>query len=148
MTDFFQNGEIVTFHRLKRRSARELEAELETASSHRPVSLVLPYIPVELHGAGLPKIVKELSGIKYLKNVIVAIGRANSDDFYKAKAFFSSLPQKPKLIWCTGPRIEHLYNLLSQNGIDVGEDGKGRSAWTAYGYILGREDSHGIVFVK
>jgi len=144
MTDFFQNGEIVTFHRLTHRHVRELEAELEVASRRRPISLVLPYIPVELHGAGLPRIVEELREIKYLKNIIVTIGRANADDFKEAKQFFSSLPQKPKLIWCTGPRIEQIYNILSQNGVDVGEDGKGRSAWTAYGYILGREDSHGI----
>jgi len=145
MTDFFQNGEIVTFHRLRHRHVRELEAELEASSRRRPISLVLPYIPVELQGAGLPRIVEELQEVKYIKNLIVTIGKANADDFKEAKNFFSCLPQKPKLIWCTGPRIQQIYNLLFQNGIDVGEDGKGRSAWTAYGYILAREDSHGIV---
>jgi len=144
MTDFFQNGEIATFHKLKHREVRELEAELEVASKHRPISLVLPYIPIELKGAGLPKIIKDLREVKYLKQVIVTIGKANADEFKEAKQFFSALPQKPKLLWCTGPRIEQLYNILSQNGIDVGVDGKGRSAWTAYGYILGREDSHVI----
>ena len=144
MSDFFQNGEIATFHKLRHRDVGELEAELETATRHRPISLILPYIPVELHGAGLPKIIQELREVKYLKNIIVTIGRAKSDDFREAKEFFSTLPQKPKLIWCTGPRIENLYNLLSQEGIDVGEDGKGRSAWTAYGYILALEDSHVI----
>jgi glucosyl-3-phosphoglycerate synthase len=145
MTDFFQNGEVATFHRLTHRDLRGLEAELESASNHRPMSLVLPYIPVELEGAGLPKIIQELREVKYLKHIAVTVGKANANDFKKAREFFSTLPQKPKLIWCTGPRIEQLYHLLSQNGIDVGEDGKGRSAWTAYGYILGREDSHGIV---
>lgn len=144
MTDFFQNGEVATFHRLKHRDLTDLEAELESASKHRPVSLVLPYIPVELEGVGLPKIIQELREVKYLKNIVVTVGKANTNDFKKAREFFSSLPQKPKLIWCTGPRIQQLYNLLSENGIEVGEDGKGRSAWTAYGYILGREDSHGI----
>ena len=144
MSDFFQNGEIATFHRLKPRELREFEAELEEASKHRPISLVLPYIPAELHGAGLPRIVGELRGVTYLKNIIVTIGKANAEEFKKAKAFFSTLPQKPQLIWCTGPRIEEIYRLLAENGIDVGEDGKGRSAWTAYGYILAREDSHVI----
>ena len=144
MTDFFQNGEIATFHRLKPRDLMELEAELETASQHRPISLVLPYIPLELQGAGLPKIVEELRHVRYLKNIIVTVGRANLEDFKKAREFFFSLPQKPKLIWCTGPRVEGLYKLLGENGIDVGEDGKGRSAWIAYGYILAREDSHVI----
>jgi glucosyl-3-phosphoglycerate synthase len=144
MSDFFQNGEIATFHRLKPREVRELEGELEEASKHRPISLVLPYIPAELHGAGLPRIVKELGNVNYLKNIIVTVGRANATEFKEAKAFFSALPQKPQLIWCTGPRIGKIYSLLAENGIDAGEDGKGRSAWTAYGYILAREDSHVI----
>jgi len=141
MSDFFQNGEIATFHRLKQRDISEVEAELEEATRHRPVSLVLPYIPVELKGFGLPRIIEELRHVRYLKNIIVTIGNANAEEFKEAKKFFSVLPQKPKLIWCTGPRIKKLYSLFSENGIDVGEDGKGRSAWTAYGYILALEDS-------
>jgi glucosyl-3-phosphoglycerate synthase len=144
MSDFFQNGEIAAFHRLRRRDIRDLEADLETASKHRPISLVLPYIPAELHGAGLPKIVEMLRDVKYLRNIVVTAGKTTREDFKEAKEFFSTLPQKPKLIWCTGPKIGELYSLLAENGIDVGEDGKGRSAWTAYGYILAREDSHVI----
>jgi glucosyl-3-phosphoglycerate synthase len=144
MSDFFQNGEIATFHRLKQRDLEELEGELAEATKHRPISLVLPFIPLELQGPGLPRIVEELRNVKYLKNIIVAIGRANAEEFREAKEFFSALPQKPKLIWCTGPAIKNLYNLLAENGINVGDDGKGRSAWTAYGYTLALEDSQVI----
>jgi glucosyl-3-phosphoglycerate synthase len=145
MSDFFQNGEIATFHRLKQRDLGELEAELVEATRHRPISLVLPYIPVELQGPGLPKIVQELQHVQYLKNIIVTVGRANAEEFNQAKQFFSALPQRPKLIWCTGPRIEDIYQLFEENGINVGEDGKGRSAWVAYGYILALENSQVIV---
>jgi len=145
MSDFFQNGEIATFHRLKQRDLPELEAELIEATRHRPISLVLPYIPVELQGPGLPKIVEELRHVSYLKNIIVTVGRANAEEFNQAKQFFSALPQRPKLIWCTGPSLENLYALLAGEGINVGEDGKGRSAWVAYGYILALEDSQVIV---
>jgi len=141
MSDFFQNGEITTFHRLRKRDISELEAELGEATRHHPVSLVLPYIPVELQGQGLPRIVEELRHVTYLKNIIVTIGNASAEEFKEAKKFFSVLPQKPKLIWCTGPRIEKLYSIFADNGINVGDDGKGRSAWTAYGYILALEDS-------
>jgi glucosyl-3-phosphoglycerate synthase len=144
MSDFFQNGEIATFHKLRHRDLHELEKELEEASKHRPISLVLPYIPIELRGAGLPRIVKQLRGATYLKNVVVTVGRAGIEDFKDARRFFSELPQKPKLIWCTGPRMQAIYDRLKQEGIDVGEDGKGRSAWIAYGYILALENSHVI----
>ena len=79
MSDFFQNGEIATFHRLRHRDISEIEAELEEATRHRPVSLVLPYIPVELKGAGLPRIVEELPHVRYLKNIIVTIGNATAE---------------------------------------------------------------------
>ena len=145
MSDFFQNGQIATFHRLKRRDVRELEAELEAVSRQRPISLVLPYIPAELEGPGLPRIVDFLRHVKYLKNIVVTLGRSDAGDFEQAKNFFSRLPQEAKLIWCTGPRIEGLYHLLAENGIEVGEDGKGRSAWTAYGYALALANSQVIV---
>jgi glucosyl-3-phosphoglycerate synthase len=80
MSDFFQNGEITTFHKLKHRDLSELERELEEAAHHRPISLVLPYIPLELKGAGLPRIVQELRSVNYLKNIIVTVGRAGSED--------------------------------------------------------------------
>lgn len=144
MSDFFQNGEIATFHRLKHRDINELEAELLEAARHRPISLVLPYIPIELEGAGLPKIVEELRNVRYLKNIVVGMGNSNAEEFRQAKEFFSVLPQKPKLIWCTGPTIENLYSLLADKGINVGGDGKGRSAWTSYGYILALENSQVI----
>lgn len=144
MSDFFQNGEIATFHRLRPRGITEIEMELVEASRHRPISLVLPYIPIEIEGAGLPRIMEEIRHVTYLKNIIVTIGRANAEEFKKAREFFSALPQEPQLIWCTGPRIEAIYRLLAEKGIDAGEDGKGRSAWTAYGYILALEDSHVI----
>lgn len=144
MSDFFQNGEIATFHRLRNRALDELEAELVEASRHRPISLVLPYVPLELQGAGLPKIVEELRHVRYLRNLVVTLGRTNAEEFREARDYFSALPQKPRLIWCTGPRIGEIYRLLSENGIDVGGDGKGRSAWTAYGYVLALENSHVI----
>jgi len=144
MSDFFQNGEITTFHKLRHRDLEELERELEEAARHRPISLVLPYIPIELKGAGLPRIAQELRKVNYLKNVIVTVGRATVEDFKDARKFFSAFHQKPKLIWCTGPRVQAIYDLLSEKGIDAGEDGKGRSAWTAYGYILALENSHVI----
>jgi len=50
-------------------------------------------------------------------------------------------PQRTRVIWNTGPAIGRLYKLLEENGLFVGDDGKGRSCWTAYGYILSREES-------
>ena len=37
-----------------------------------------------------------------------------------------------------------IVNLYGTNGLDVGEPGKGRAAWIAYGYVLAREKSEVI----
>jgi glucosyl-3-phosphoglycerate synthase len=69
------------------------------------------------------------------------MGRTDQEQFQKAKDFFSVLPQRVRVIWNTGPGIGKLYKLLEENGLYVGEDGKGRSCWTAYGYLLSRNES-------
>jgi glucosyl-3-phosphoglycerate synthase len=81
MSDFFQNGEIATFHRLGKRDYRKIEEELEELSKIRPISLVLPFIPQEMQGQGLQKIIKNLKEIGYLKNIVVAMGKTDQDEF-------------------------------------------------------------------
>jgi hypothetical protein len=46
------------------------------------------------------------------------------------------LPQEVKLVWNDGPRIQEFYQLLEANGLSAGADGKGRSVWMAFGYVL------------
>ncbi len=41
-----------------------------------------------------------------------------------------------RVIWNDGPRIQKIYSDLQAAGLPVGEDGKGRSCWMAYGYVL------------
>jgi glucosyl-3-phosphoglycerate synthase len=61
--------------------------------------------------------------------------------FRTARKFFDQLPQKPMLIWNSGPRVQALYQELESGGMRIGGDGKGRSCWMAYGYILARGES-------
>ena len=42
MADFYQNGIVTTMHNLGQRSNQDLEAELKTFSSTRPMGLILP----------------------------------------------------------------------------------------------------------
>jgi glucosyl-3-phosphoglycerate synthase len=62
-------------------------------------------------------------------------------EFRLAKQYFSSLPQRVRLIWNDGAKIQELLNLLVSQGIDVGLQGKGRGCWIAFGYVLARHQS-------
>jgi glucosyl-3-phosphoglycerate synthase len=141
MADFYQTGVIATFHRFGNIDLKRMESELTEFSRHRPIALVLPSTYAELEAPPIKQIMKEIKEVPYLNEIVVTMGRTNQKQFTRAKEFFSSFPQKIRIIWNTGPGIEELHKLLKENGLFVGEDSKGRSCWTAYGYILSQEES-------
>jgi glucosyl-3-phosphoglycerate synthase len=53
----------------------------------------------------------------------------------------ANLPQEVKFVWNSGPGIQALYEKLRSHNLPTGEDGKGRSCWTAYGYVLANQKS-------
>ncbi|KPJ56772.1 MAG: glycosyl transferase [Deltaproteobacteria bacterium DG_8] len=120
---------------------KRMESELIEFNHHHPIALVLPATYAELEAPAIRQIVKEITQVPYLNEIVVTMGRTNQEQFSKAKEFFSCLPQRTRVIWNTGPAIGKLYKLLEERDLFIGADGKGRSAWTAYGYILSREQS-------
>ncbi|MDA8083303.1 MAG: glycosyl transferase [Nitrospiraceae bacterium] len=144
MSDFYQTGVVATFHRLGNVNIDKLEAELSWYSQERPIALVLPSLYRELQGEALKGIVRELSSVKYVKEVVVTLGPTSPEEFRYAKDFFSVLPQKTSIIWNSGPSLGDIYRSIEAEGLPIGEPGKGRSAWMAYGYILSRQEFHVI----
>lgn len=140
MSDFHQPGVIATLHRLGPPNLESLEAELEKTAAARPVALVLPCLYAELETPAMPRIAEELKQVRYLREIVVALGRANEEQFARARAFFAALPQKTTLIWIDGSRVQGLFREMEETGLTVGPDGKGRSAWLAYGYVLARAE--------
>lgn len=141
MADFYQSGAVATFHRFGEVGLKRMENELTEFNRHRPIALVLPCTYAELETPALKRIVGEIKEVPYINEIVVTMGRSNRGQFNKSKEFFSVLPKRARIIWCTGPKMEKLYKLLEENGLFVGGDGKGRSCWIAYGYILSREES-------
>jgi len=145
MSDFYQTGVVATFHRLGMTNLEKIEAELSWYANERPIALVLPSLYSELEGEALKGIVRELQEVKYIKEIIVTLGPATDEEFRHTKEFFSILPQKVRIIWNTGPRIGEIYKLIEKAELPTGEQGKGRSAWMAYGYVLSQHRFQTIV---
>ena len=145
MADFYQTGVISTLHRLGKVNVDRLETELEAFTHQMPIALVLPSLYGELNGPALKNILKEIQPVKYLQEVVIALGRADREQFQHARRFFSALPFEHKIVWVQGERIQQLLKLLTENELDIGTEGKGRAAWLAYGYILARRRSKVIV---
>ena len=145
MSDFYQSGVITTLHRLGHTNLERLEAELCEYSEVQPIALVLPCLYSELEGPALEDIVSHLQGVPYLKEIVIALGRASALEFRRAKEYFQKLPQDVRLIWIEGARIQELLALLTKNDVDIGLPGKGQSCWLAFGYVLARQQSKVIV---
>lgn len=142
MADFYQTGLVATFHRLGALDLERLEGDLTAFNRHRPIALVLPTTPKELESESLRGILANLREIPYLNEIVVTLGRTDDPaQFARAQRLLSVLPQEHKIVWASGPRFLELYRLLEANDLSAGDDGKGRSAWTAYGYVLAREVS-------
>lgn len=136
MSDFYQTDIITTLHRLGRPGLERIEHELEGFTKQRPMTLVLPALYTEFQADAIKGIVEELKKVRYVKEIVLSLGRASDDEFRKARDFMSVIPYDVKIVHNEGKRIKEVYATLERNGLWAGEDGKGRSAWLAYGYVV------------
>ena len=145
MSDFYQTGVVATFHKLGPDGTERIEAELSRYTRERPIALVLPSLYSELEGNALKHIVSELQGITYVDTVVVTLGPASEKQFDHARTFFSALPQQTRIIWNSGKRMKKIYDAIERADLPTGAEGKGRSAWMAYGYVLSQRRISAIV---
>lgn len=136
MSDFYQTGPVATLHRLGAQSLDSLEAGLRDFVRVQPIALVLPALYSEFEGEVMPRILEEVSRASYLGQVVVTLGRADAQQFRDARRRVAGIHPRVRVIWNDGPGIQKIYSGLRDAGLPVGDDGKGRSCWMAYGYVL------------
>jgi glucosyl-3-phosphoglycerate synthase len=141
MADFHQNGNIATLHNLRTQSTDELSYELETFAQSRKITLILPCLYSELEGPAMPNILAELSKVTYLHRIIIGLDRADAEQYRKARAFFSDLPQNHIVIWNDSPRMQALGKRLEDLALAPMEPGKGKNVWSCLGYLMACADS-------
>lgn len=136
MSDFHQTDLITTLHKLAKPGLERLESELFQFSRQRPVTLVLPALYTEFQNPAMMDIIEELKKVRYVKEIVLSLGRASESEFEKAREFMSAIPYDVKIIHNEGKKIKEIYSTLERNGLWAGQDGKGRSCWIAYGYTI------------
>lgn len=141
MADFHQTGVITTLHRLGQQPLELLEKRLLHHATSRPIALVLPCLYQELEGPALKRILEALEGVHYLKQIVVSVSGTDSreefDRFRRAFDAVRTLDDRPTtFVWNDSARVQRIYQRLRREGLDAGEDGKGRGTWLAYGYVL------------
>ncbi|BFM14208.1 cell wall biogenesis glycosyltransferase [Maricurvus nonylphenolicus] len=144
MADFYQNGIVTTLHNLSRRPLEDLESELRQFSKQRPMSLILPSLFSELEGEALPNIVRHLQGADYLAEIVIGLDRADEQQYRFAQNFFAELPQRHRILWNDGPRLQAIDKELQALNLAPKELGKGRNVWYCMGYTLASNRSESV----
>lgn len=140
MADFHQTGVVTTLHRLNPNGIHRLESELEAYSEQSTIGLVLPALYSEFQKPAMRRIVDQLCGVSYLRRIVLVLGRATAEEFEHAASFFTDFQCPVDFIWIESERIQRLFRMLDEHHVPAGQDGKGRSCWLAYGYLLARGD--------
>lgn len=145
MTDFFQNGVITTLGKLGHRSLESLEDELLKFAEDLRMTLILPALYSEFDEPAMPRIVEELSRVKYIHQIILGLDQADRNQFNQARKFMARLPVTVDILWHDGPRLKAVYQQLRDAGF-AGLDvrGKGRNVWQCIGYALSDLNNYAI----
>jgi glucosyl-3-phosphoglycerate synthase len=151
MADFHQEPLLTTLHALYETFdtasyLATLERRLEDHARHERVSLLLPSLFGEIRENGpLDQILSEIHQVRYLRNIVVALGGATDEkQFKRARQYFGQLrteEREVKIIWVDGPRVQQILNDIRTLGISTGEKGKGQSVWVTLGYLFARDQS-------
>jgi glucosyl-3-phosphoglycerate synthase len=137
MPDFAQNGQVTTLHDLHTADLQQIEKLLDESTRDYRIGLVLPVTASDMRAKPFTRIVEELVDAKYVDTIAVSLGLAPSmDDYLEAKEKIAPLGDKAKLLWTDGPRFNEFYSTLCEAGFNLATQGKGRGAWTAFGYLL------------
>ena len=137
MPDFHQHDLVTTLHDLHTGRLDRLEDMLRDATKQNRIGLVLPVTASDMRAEPFNRIVSELVHADYIDTVIVSLGVApHQSDYEQTVAKVAPLGERAKVLWTDGPKIQSLYGELIDTGIAVSSPGKGRSVWTAFGYLL------------
>ncbi|MFY9584451.1 MAG: hypothetical protein WAR21_08190 [Candidatus Acidiferrales bacterium] len=136
MSDFYQTGVVATLHRLGEHKVEILEQQLERFVQEQPVALVLPALYAEFEKPAMDGILHQLSQARYIRQFVVSMAQTTAAQFRDAQQRLAVLPGEVRIVWNDGPRVKEIYHTLEENGLHIGPDGKGRSCWMAYGYVL------------
>ena len=141
MPDFYQHDQITTMHDLHTADLDQLETILRRETAENKIGLVLPVTASDMRAQPFGQIVRELEAADYINTIAVTLGVApDRADYEETCDKVAVLGDRAKVLWTDGPEIQGLYSELIDEGIPIATPGKGRSVWTAFGFLLSDPD--------
>ncbi|OHB74390.1 MAG: hypothetical protein A2Z25_22605, partial [Planctomycetes bacterium RBG_16_55_9] len=137
MGDFQQRGPITTLPRLVGVDYGRREVELGQHVNLSPAALLIPCLASEMDSPALQGIVCELAQVHYLDTVIISLDQAGESDYQRALSYFRQLGQRVVVMWNDSAALRALCDDMESHTVNLGQSGKGKAVWMAFGYLLG-----------
>ncbi len=67
----------------------------------------------------MKKILEELKRVRYLRHVVLALARADQEQYEEVKSMLFDLPQDVTILWIDGDRIQALFQMLEEHGLSA-----------------------------
>ncbi len=83
-----------------------------------------------------------MSQLPYLDAVVISLDRADEAGYRKSLEYFRRMKRRTVVLWNDGPGVTALLSRLAENDLRLGERGKGRACWMAFGYLLAAGHEH------
>lgn len=137
MPDFYQHDVITTIHDLHSAKLDDLETMIRESTRKQKIGLVLPVTASDMRAAPFAQIVDELQHADYIGSIVVSLGVApDIADYHETCQKIKPLGDRASVLWTDGPAVQSLYQELIEADIPLSTPGKGRSVWTAFGFLL------------
>ena len=141
MSDFSQNRtRITTFHILEQ-DRKHLRHQLRLSSRWKKIVLIVPLLASEFtESENLPvfeNLLKQLSEIRYVSNIIFGLDQATRDDVLTLKSLIGKFSIRHTIIqWNDGPAFSQIYEKLNEAGFNIQEPGKGKNMFLSFGIAI------------
>jgi len=141
VSDFAQSGSISTLQQLNEPHLARLEAELPALVATTPLTIVLPCHVADLQQPAMARILDELAGAAFVREVVVSANGLDSRGGKAARRMLAALPYAHRILRTDTPRLRRI---LSRAGIHA-PPGKGLNTWLACGLVWMEKRSQFIV---
>lgn len=136
MADFYQHARLPTLHHLATPDSTARDSELVELTKERPVALLLPALNTEVTRPALPSILRQVSEVPYVSEVVLSMNGMNEEQMLTAHAKCREwIGGKPlTLLWNDGPALQAVHERV--NGAHA--PGKGANIWMGIAYLQAR----------
>jgi len=141
MSDFFQSGNITTINILGDKGSNIIENHLLKFSKRKKTAVLIPVLYSDYIRPAMKRILKIMEDIEFIHEVVLSLGGAPKEKFEKVKEEIKSHPRNITVLWMDNPQIQEMINDLEKAHLKIGPEGKGKSCWTGFGYILAKGEA-------